>query len=59
MTTFLQGKNDARKLNTRSMSAKEFNLNEEHRKMTEKLDLHDYDIVRVPKPSVGEEERRA
>ena len=52
LSVFLQGKNDSRKLyGARTMTEKEFDLQEEHRKMSEKLQLNDYKIIRVPKPA--------
>ena len=52
LAVLMQGKFDTRKLmGHKSMTQKEFDLQEEYRQMREHLDLADYKIIRVPKPN--------
>ncbi|KAG7379616.1 hypothetical protein PHYPSEUDO_008343 [Phytophthora pseudosyringae] len=50
LTQFVGGKYEARDHRVKSQSEHMFNLEEEHKKMTKKLTLDDFEIKPVPKP---------
>ncbi|CAH0478359.1 unnamed protein product [Peronospora belbahrii] len=50
LTQFVGGKYEARDHLIKSQSEHNFNLEEEHRKMTAKLALNDFELKPVPRP---------
>ncbi|KAL7680855.1 putative cytochrome c oxidase assembly protein COX16 [Plasmopara halstedii] len=50
LTQFVGGKYEARDHMVKSQSEHTFNLEEEHKKMTQKLALDDFELKPVPKP---------
>ncbi|CAI5744481.1 unnamed protein product [Peronospora destructor] len=50
LTQFVDGKYEARDHLVKSQSEHKFNLDEEHKKMTAKLALDDFELKPVPRP---------
>eukprot|EP00614_Pseudopedinella_elastica_P033702 CAMPEP_0172625488 /NCGR_PEP_ID=MMETSP1068-20121228/144132_1 /TAXON_ID=35684 /ORGANISM="Pseudopedinella elastica, Strain CCMP716" /LENGTH=75 /DNA_ID=CAMNT_0013434801 /DNA_START=51 /DNA_END=278 /DNA_ORIENTATION=+ len=51
LSYFVQGHVEAKDVRVKTSSQREFNLEEEHRKAIGKLNIDEYDMVPVPKPS--------
>jgi hypothetical protein len=51
LSTFVQGHYEKKDLKTKSLSQRQYSLEEEHKKMLKKLDIDDYEMV--PAPKVG------
>lgn len=58
MSFFLQSNLDINGTHRKTSSVREFNLEEEHRKMMQKLDIDNYSLSRIPRPEEEEEERK-
>ncbi len=47
------------KRSNKSVSTRKFNLEEEHRKMMEKLDIDNYNLSKIPRPEEGSGKKEA
>ena len=50
LSEFVKGQVERKDLKTKTMSQRQYSLEEEHKKMVAKLDISDYKMVPAPKP---------